>query len=181
MDLYRFMLRKWIYLLFLAVVLYAKSSYAGAVEEVKAAIALRIPSYIKWIDEDKSKQQNKREICVLGQTDLIWPESTDLQRNIKIIKNADFLETCDIVFIGKNQSDGVREIVKKLGSKKILTVSDMEGFSDMGGMIELLQLDNRIGIALNMDVSQEAGFDVSSMIRVCERIYKQGRWIRLRK
>ena len=61
-----------------------------------------------------------------------------------------------------------------------LTVSDMEGFAEAGGMVELLDNGGRVVLALNIDAAKTAGLKVSRAAAAAQRIFANGRWVEVR-
>jgi hypothetical protein len=49
-------------------------------------------------------------------------------------------------------------------TKPILTVSELPGFAESGGMIELYQMDDRIRFKVNLQSIREAGLELSSSL-----------------
>ncbi len=52
--------------------------------------------------------------------------------------------------------------ISALEKKPILTVSSMPGFLQHGGMIQFLQIDNRVRFSVNLSPAQESGLELSS-------------------
>jgi hypothetical protein len=46
----------------------------------------------------------------------------------------------------------------------VLTISDMEGFAEQGGVIGLMMIHTRIRFAINPAVAQSAGITISSRL-----------------
>lgn len=76
---------------------------------------------------------------------------------------------CDILFISQSERDRVAQIVSNLKGRSVLTVSDIEGFVDLGGMIELFAEKTRIRMRINLEAVRAANLKVSSkLLRVAE-------------
>jgi hypothetical protein len=67
-----------------------------------------------------------------------------------------------MVFISVSEKARLREILEGVKEKNILTVSDIEGFSRLGGMIELVLDDERVRFEVNLDATTKAGLELSS-------------------
>jgi len=63
-------------------------------------------------------------------------------------------------------------ILKALRGKSVLTVSDMDGFTSQGGMIQLVELENRISIRINPDSIEKGKLRVSSKLMQIAQIEK---------
>ena len=66
----------------------------------------------------------------------------------------------------------VKEILKYIKGKNTLTISDMDGFCDLGGNIGLITTDGKVHLQVNLKTSREAGLRISSKIlRFAELIF----------
>ena len=55
--------------------------------------------------------------------------------------------------------------------QRVLTVSDVKGFSSEGGMIEFVRLNNRIKFEINVTQSTKSGIKYrSQLLEVAERL-----------
>jgi hypothetical protein len=78
-------------------------------------------------------------------------------------------QTCNILFISQSERDHAAEIVSNLKGRSVLTVSDIDGFADLGGMIELFTEKNKIRMRINLEAVKAANLKVSSkLLRVAE-------------
>jgi hypothetical protein len=76
---------------------------------------------------------------------------------------------CNILFISQSERDRAAEIVSSLKGRSVLTVSDIEGFADLGGMVELFTEKNKIHMRINLEAVKAADLKVSSkLLRVAE-------------
>jgi len=76
---------------------------------------------------------------------------------------------CNILFISQSEHDRAAQIVSSLKGRSVLTVSDIEGFADLGGMIELFTEKNKIHVRINLEAVKGANLKVSSkLLRVAE-------------
>ncbi len=54
---------------------------------------------------------------------------------------------CNILFICQSERDRAAQIVSNLKGRSVLTVSDIDGFADLGGMIELFTEKNKMKVS----------------------------------
>lgn len=90
---------------------------------------------------------------------------------IKVLINVEHqaLKNCDLVFIGPNEN--APEINAILHGLAIVTVSDNHNFIEQGGMIELIEVDNRLAFALNLDTAKTAGVQISAqMLKLAKNV-----------
>ncbi len=76
-----------------------------------------------------------------------------------------------ILFIAKDQESVLPSILKAVKNKKILTISDITNFTERGGIIGLIEKENTIRFAINLDAARMAGIELNSqMIRLAETV-----------
>ncbi len=76
---------------------------------------------------------------------------------------------CDLLFISQSERDRAAQIVANLKGRSVLTVSDIDGFLKLGGMIELFTEKNKIRMRINLEAVRGANLKVSSkLLRVAE-------------
>jgi hypothetical protein len=79
------------------------------------------------------------------------------------------VRNCHILFISNKESKRVKDIISTLRNRPILTVSDMPGFANNGGMISFLTRNNKIKLQVNQSATRASGLSVSSkLLRISE-------------
>jgi hypothetical protein len=68
---------------------------------------------------------------------------------------------CQILFISSSEKGKLREILSQLQGKPTLTVGDMRGFCESGGVINLRIIGSSIRLEINVDAGQRAGLRFS--------------------
>jgi hypothetical protein len=74
------------------------------------------------------------------------------------------VEDCHLVFVSASEKERVPRIVAALGRKPALTVSDIDGFAERGGVIRLFQQDDQPRFAINPVAAERAGLTLSSRL-----------------
>ena len=76
---------------------------------------------------------------------------------------------CNILFIGQSERDRVAQILSSRKGRSVLTVSDIDGFADLGGMIQFFTEKNKIRMRINLDAVKAGNLKISSkLLRVAE-------------
>jgi hypothetical protein len=73
-------------------------------------------------------------------------------------------KNCNILFISQSEHDRAAQIISNLKGRSVLTVSDMDGFADIGGMIQFFSEQTRIRVRINLDAVKAANMKVSSKL-----------------
>jgi hypothetical protein len=74
------------------------------------------------------------------------------------------VSACNVLFISKSASGDVHAILARLKNAPVLTMSEISGFSDEGGMVEFPSDDGRIGIVIGLPAVKAAGISISSKL-----------------
>jgi hypothetical protein len=74
------------------------------------------------------------------------------------------LTECDLLFVCSSEKRWLGEIMKKVNGKSVLTVGDMDGFLEAGGMINLMKVGNKIRWEINRAPAKKAGLRISSQL-----------------
>lgn len=76
---------------------------------------------------------------------------------------------CNILFISQSERDRVAQILSNLKGRSVLTVSDIDRFTELGGMIQFFTERNNIRMRINLDAAKASNLRVSSkLLRVAE-------------
>jgi hypothetical protein len=69
-----------------------------------------------------------------------------------------------VLFISAAEESRLAAILAVLGRTSVLTVSDMERFTERGGMIVLRLVDRKVHFDINMDATESVGLKLSSQL-----------------
>jgi hypothetical protein len=79
------------------------------------------------------------------------------------------LKNCHMVFIGVNEDTG--KYISNLQGFAVVTVSDKPDFINQGGMIGLVQYNNRLAFEVDLDVADAVGIRISAkLLELAKRI-----------
>lgn len=83
------------------------------------------------------------------------------------------LTQCDLLFICQSEKGNVNEIVTRLNGRAILTVADLPGFLEKGGMINLVKRQKKVRWEINRRPVKKAKLKLDSqLLRNAVRIVK---------
>lgn len=152
--------------------------------EVKAAYLLNFGKFIKWPAEATPSKTDKFLICVLGDDPFGNVLNTTV-RGEKIggksvvarrVGHPQDATGCQVLFISRSEEKQARKLLQSISKTAALTVSDMPGFLDNGGMIQFTLVSNRVRFEVNLDPVQQAGLTLSSeLLKVASFVKGKGR------
>lgn len=84
------------------------------------------------------------------------------------------IEGCNIFFFGTTDKVFIQQRLIYLKNRNILTVGEIEGFAQMGGIINFFMEQKRLRFEVNVDAARKARLKLSSQILMSAEIVKGG-------
>jgi hypothetical protein len=79
-----------------------------------------------------------------------------------------------LLYISDSERQRLQLILKEVSQFPVLTVSDMHGFAEAGGMIGLIPVQNRLSFEVNIAAIRKSRLSVSSqLLKLAKVIYGQ--------
>jgi len=140
--------------------------------QVKAAFIYNFLLFTEWPEDFFESEDDPIDICILGENpfenhlNAIAESKKAKERNIKIrlINTVEEAEGCAVLFVSRSQEKQVEKIIASLDKKPVLTVADVENFSEAGGMVQLILVENKVNFVVNLKALNEAGLKMSSKL-----------------
>ena len=138
---------------------------------VKAGYLYNFTKFVTWPKYDS----NTFNVCILGIDpfgELINPieQRTVAGRQIRLIRFMQFnaAKQCRILFIGRSSEGQYQSAGYPEG---VLTVSEMEDFTEQGGMFALVVVNGKVRLRINLDACKKNNLAVSAkLLEVAEWI-----------
>jgi hypothetical protein len=139
--------------------------------QIKAAFIFNFAKFVQWPTK-AIPEKAPLVIGILGEN----PFHEDLERTIrsKIIDDHPLMvkefrlsseaTNCHILFISATEKSRLPEILAALKGTSVLTVSEVDKFTESGGMINFVQAGTKIRFEINNDAAANAGLKVSSKL-----------------
>lgn len=140
--------------------------------QVKAAYLYNFTRFINWPASSFRTANSPFIIGIIG-NDPFGIYIEEIARGEKVdghpIKvqryhNLNDVLNCHLLFIRSPATGRSKEIVALTGRKSILTVSDDEGFTQAGGMINFYRENNKIRFEVNIQASKNGDLEFSSKL-----------------
>lgn len=139
--------------------------------KVKAAYIYNFCKFVTWPADAFTTSDTTLSLCILGKNvfgDLFAPVlDKPVQGRRLLIRNCAALTGaagCQIVFVSASEKNRLDRILRSLAGSHCLSISDIEGFADRGGMVEFYEEAGRIRFKINLAAATRAGITFSSMI-----------------
>jgi len=138
---------------------------------LKAAFLYNFAKFVEWPPEAFANEEAPLLICIAGANPfgdaldtLSGKTVASHPVEVRHIPTATGLEPCHVVFIGRAEQGRFQALLAKLNHLPILTVSDIDDFARAGGMIGLVEAEQRIRFAVNLTVARQADLKLSSQL-----------------
>ena len=80
---------------------------------------------------------------------------------------------CQVVFIPADRAEEISAVLDSVAGKPVLTISEAEGFCDLGGMIEMANVRGKLRFSVNLAAADRAGLTISSqLLKMARRVIK---------
>ena len=135
---------------------------------VKTAFLYNFSRFVTW-PEATLQDHPEFTLCVIGTdpfgTQLDSLTGKTVQDNTLVVRRLSSLamvDDCQLVYIGENTE--LTEVLLLLGEQPVLTVSDVAGFIEQGGIIQFMLIQNKVRFRINVAAANTAGLSVSSKL-----------------
>jgi hypothetical protein len=156
---------------------YQQPSDGVKTENVIAVYLYNFTKFLDWKDDNSEFFT----IIVLGKSKITEPlfkiASKEKVKGKAIVVNeiSDLysIDFCNILFLPTSSKDLFNNTLKKTKGKKVLVVTNSEGFAEMGAGINFLQIGDKLKFEINRKVLDEKGIvPNSSLLSLAYKIYE---------
>lgn len=144
--------------------------------DVQAVYLYDFAHFVRW---PASAAEGKLDFCIAGQsfyvdalTRIAAGETIEGRSiGVRSVQRPEDETGCGILFIGAMAKDHLDSLLAASTGKPVLTVSDIPGFLDHGGMIQFLLINNRVRFAVDLQPVQRSGISLSSeLLKVAVKV-----------
>ncbi|MEJ2622214.1 MAG: YfiR family protein [Candidatus Thiodiazotropha sp.] len=138
---------------------------------LKTVFLYNFAKFTRWPENPQKTIKNTIFLCSVGADDLTnnLPKlagralhgKSIVTRNLKNLQDLDY---CHTLYLAKSAKNRLPEILKTIKGKPILTISEIEQFSQQGGMIELTQDKDKLRFSINLTTTRSSGLELSARL-----------------
>ena len=149
-----------------------KSAYSAQSEEsrLKAVFVLNFAKLTEW-PVDSRADSGTFTIAILGKAPSETFVKTLQQQtvhgakvNVRYVESVSDAKGACLIYLSGLHRQRLAGILRELNLQGVLTVSDMAGFCEAGGMIGLVPVEKRLGFEFNLVAVRQARLTVSSQL-----------------
>jgi hypothetical protein len=139
---------------------------------LKSAFLYKFTHFAEWPPEAMGNGKNPIVMCVIGRDSLAEVLEDSVQGRtsggrllvVRRVGGAEEARACHVLFIGWSDGEKIDQVIGSLAEQPILTVGDVEGFGQRGGMINLRKQGSRLRLEINRRAADRAGINLSSQL-----------------
>jgi hypothetical protein len=140
--------------------------------QLKAVFLFYFSQFVDWPPTAFTSPQAPLIIGILGDDPFgnLLDEAVRGERvnnraiSVRRFRSIEDVADCHILFIALSAPGQIEEALTKLKGRSILTVSDSDNFSHLGGMIRFVTENNKIRLKINLGAARAAGLTISSKL-----------------
>jgi hypothetical protein len=145
--------------------------HGADVEDLKIAFVYNFSKYVSWPASALAAADDVT-FCVAGSRVLIdkfniLDGQLTNQKTIRVvsIQQPGFaMQDCHVLYVAADYETDSSQLLSAFGDRPLLTVGDGRDFTEQGGMIELMEVDNKITFRINNTQAQAQDIAISSML-----------------
>lgn len=148
---------------------------------VKALFLYNFANFVEWPSDAFKDTETPLRMCLYGSVPfggfLDAVDGTRIRdRNLKIIRtsdSADIQSGCHILFVGTSHLDTIEQLFNNMNHLFVLSIGNVEGFTDKGGIVNILRTQDQQKFDINLSKAIENGLlidsDLLSLARIINR------------
>jgi hypothetical protein len=146
---------------------------------IKAAFLYNFLRFVEWPAEVLPEGTGTITVCLVGEDP--FGEALESIKG-KTVKNKDLvirrvqalqsLGACQLLFVSSSEKNRLPEIIGAVKGRAVLTVGELEGFTQRGGIVRFLIESNNVRFEINPDVAERMGLKISSRLLNLAKVVK---------
>ena len=146
---------------------------------IKAAFLYNFLRFVEWPAEALPEGDGSIVVCLVGEDP--FGEALESIKG-KTVKSKDLvirriltlqsLGGCQLLFVSSSEKNRLPEIIGALKGRAVLTVGELDGFTQRGGIIRFLIERNNVRFEINVDMAERTGLKISSKLLNLAKVVK---------
>jgi hypothetical protein len=91
---------------------------------------------------------------------------------VKRLRADEDLRSCHLLFISRSEKERLPALLNQLKGSSVLTVSEINGFAERGGMVNLALANKSVKVEINQSAAEQAGLQISAKLLKLARLVK---------
>ncbi len=147
---------------------------------LKLAFLYQFAQFVQWPSEAFQNPRSPLRVCVVGADPFDPGLEEDLETRtvdqhpvmIMRLKPGGNLKACHVVFVPAGERKQTANIIESLKHSPVLTVGEVSGFAEQGGIINFCTESNKLRFEINLDAARQTPLAISSKVLALARIVR---------
>jgi hypothetical protein len=156
-------------------------SLVGPEYEVKMGFIYNFARFVTWPKEVFNASDDPLNFCFFSDhpaANVLFKLNDQAVQNRKLtvrkIETEVIEEECHILFFGTDDETFIRRTLATIRGKHILSIGEVDGFAQMGGVINFFNQNNRLRFEVNRDATKRENLKFSAqLLQAAQRIVKE--------
>lgn len=148
-------------------------------EMVLAALTLNIVRFTTWPEKTPSGNDESLGLCVVG-NNMVQQSFASLDhkkvgnKTLKVINlsRLNNFEQCHALYISKLKKNILLQVFVEIKESSLLTIGRGGDFAEMGGMVGLEKINNKMTLHVNVPKVREANLNISARLLSLAKIHQ---------
>jgi len=148
---------------------------------IKAAFLYNFIKFVDWPSESFKNEADPIKLYILGDDpfgealETIGDKTVKGRRLVvKRVQRVEEIEGTHLLFISSSEKGRVKQILQSLRDSPVLTISEMERFGQMGGIINFITVEDKVRFEINPEQAEQNKLKISSQLLKLARIVRSG-------
>lgn len=150
--------------------------------QLKAVLLFRLTQFVEWPADVFATTNSPVVIGILGENpfgsavEIAARGETAHTRPIEVryLREANEAADCHVLYICRSERARLREILRVVQEKSVLTVSDIENFAtEPGEAVRFMSEENKIGLRINLEATKAAKLSVDARLLRMAQVTKK--------
>lgn len=147
---------------------------------IKSGFIYNFALFAQWPAKVFADINSPLAICIAGNAETV---AAFEQLKTKKIKNRPVTvyafgdnathHPCHIIYIASKNKTETADLLRRVSGPGVLTIGDMDGFAQLGGIINFYRENNKLRFEINTDAARRADVKLSSQLLKLAKIIKQ--------
>ncbi len=149
----------------------------GTEYQIKGAMMVNFIKFVKWPEPAASSGEDIIVIGIVGRDDFgdtldhIEGRVTGGKRlTVRHFDSLSGIEACQILFISESEAYRTEAILDRVAGTPVLTIGEMEAFTQIGGIIRFFMEKNYVRFEINPSAAADAGLKLNAKLLEIARL-----------
>jgi hypothetical protein len=145
----------------------------------KAAFLYNFAKFVDWPPASFQEDTDAMKLYIFGNDP--FGEALDTIRDktvrgrrlvVRRVQRVEEIEGAHLLFISSSERRRVKQILQSLRNTPVLTISEIKGFGQMGGIINFITVEDKVQFEINPEQAQQQNLKISSQLLKLARIVR---------